>query len=151
MWLARLGESDFSKSRLIPFTHFVPSTQPKMRLVRVRESDDSGGHQALLSNVVPHSRLQMRLCRRREGDHSRSQLALQIHFGLLPAEIGTLATSRKRCFRAFRIIFSILGGRNAAWRRSTKRCFKLSTSLRNHFLPSTQTKMQLGRGQGSYV
>ena len=84
-----------------------------------RENDDWCGNQAMQSNVLPHPRLKMRLCRGRESDHARVQLALQIHFGLLPAENAHLEGSRKRCFRALKLIFSILGGRNAAWMRST--------------------------------
>ena len=151
MWLSRLGESYVWRSRVIPFTHFMPSTQPKMRHCRCRESDDSCGHHALQSNVLPHPRLKMRVCRGWEGSHSCVQLALQTHFGHLPAEYVTLERSRKRCFRAWKPIFRILGGRNATWMRSTKRCFKVSTSLRTHFLSSTENKMQLLRSQGSDV
>ena len=146
---------DLEKARFqavdVPLHIFLPFTLPKKRHWRCHESNYTCDYKALQSKILPHLRIKMRHLRGRENIHSSVQLALQTHFCLLPAENATLEKSRNRSFRPLKLIFSTLGGRNTSWMISTKRCFKVPTSLRNHFLPSKQPKMQLDWCQRSYI
>jgi len=137
MWLARLGGSDISRSRVKLFTYFIPSTQLKKRLWRDRESDDSCDKQALQINVLPHSRLNMRLCSSGKRDHSWCQQALQmLHLkksslsrhrqcrilgwvdgikwvkGITRLLERSLSPSRERTFSACQEVENALGGRS---------------------------------------
>jgi hypothetical protein len=81
------------------FIHFLPSTQPKMRLRRGRESDDSGDLQSLQSNFLHACRIKMILCLVGESDYLGIRLALQTNLVRLPTENTICPRSRKRFFK----------------------------------------------------